>query len=213
MGPASYDRKAAAYDAVVGRSLYHRIFWGTSAAAYSRFGRKALDAAGGGHFTEIGCGSLLFTASMYRDARSTSAVLVDRSLAMLCRGLARLGPDASRAPGVTALHADAAKMPIRPGAFSAILSLNLLHVPCDRAGITAEWARLLLPGYGRLFVSSLVRSGRWSDAYMSLLQRAGELSAPLPPDELIEAVAGQWGIVESAAIEGSMCFLVVRHAS
>ena len=82
MGPASYDRKAAAYDAVVGRSLYHRIFWGTSAAAYSRFGRKALDAAGGGHFTEIGCGSLLFTAAMYRDARSTSAVLVDRSLAL-----------------------------------------------------------------------------------------------------------------------------------
>jgi SAM-dependent methyltransferase len=201
-----------AYDAVVGRSLYHRIFWGTSAAAYTRFGREALEAASGGHFAEIGCGSLLFTAAMYRDARSTSVVLVDRSLAMLRRGLARLGPDTSRPAGITALHADAANLPIRLAALSAILSLNLLHVPCDRAGITAEWARLLLPGCGRLFVSSLVRSGRWSDAYMWLLQRAGELGAPLSRDELIEAVAGRWGIVESVTIEGSMCFLVVRHA-
>jgi hypothetical protein len=84
-------------------------------------------------------------------------------------------------------------------------------VPCDAAAITAEFARILIPGRGRLFVSALVRSGRWPDAYMAMLHRLGELAAPATPDELEARVAGAWGVVESRAIEGNMCFLVVRH--
>ena len=213
MAPAPYDRKAVVYDAVVGRSMYHRIFWGTSAPAYTRFGRAALAAAGEGLFAEVGSGSLLFTAQMYRDTPGISTILVDRSIEMLYRALRRIGSDATQRPdGVVALHADATALPLRPAIFSAILSLNLLHVPCDRAGLAAEWARTLLPGRGRLFVSSLVRVGRWSDAYMSALQRVGELGPPLTLDEFRETVAGRWGVVESTTIEGNMCFLVVRHA-
>jgi hypothetical protein len=113
---------------------------------------------------------------------------------------------------MTVVHADAAALPVRPGIFSTMLSLNLLHVPCDRPAIIAECARTLLPGRGRLFVSSLVRSGRWSDAWLAGLHRAGELGAPLTRDELREAVAGRWAVVESMTVEGNMCFLVVRHA-
>jgi SAM-dependent methyltransferase len=211
--PAPYDRKAVVYDAVVGRSIYHRIFWGTSATAYTRFGRAALDAAGDGLFAEVGCGSLLFTARMYRDTPGISTLLVDRSIEMLGRALGRIRSDPTQHPdGVVALHADATALPLRSAIFSAILSLNLFHVPCDRAGLAAEWARTLLPGRGRLFVSSLVRVGRWSDAYMSALQRVGELGPPLALDELRETIAGRWGAIESTTVEGNMCFLVVRHA-
>jgi len=103
-------------------------------------------------------------------------------------------------------------MPVRAGVFSSILSLNMFHVPCDASAISAEFSRMLAPGRGRLFVSSLVRSGRWSDSYMAALHRIGELAAPVTPDELRARVAGQWGIVESTKVEGNMCFLVVRHA-
>ena len=201
------------YDAIVGRSVYHRVFWGSSAASYARFGRAALEAAGHGHFAEVGCGSLLFTAQMYREVRSSSVILVDRSLHMLRRALGRLGPAEDGPPlEVIALHADASALPIRRGMFSTILNLNLLHVPCDRAAIIAECCRTLTPGRGRLFVSSLVLSGRWSDAYLSVLHRAGELGTPLSLDALRATVAGQWAVVESIAVEGNMCFMVVRHA-
>ena len=206
-GAAPYDRRAVFYDAVVQWSIYHRIFWGASTLEYSRFGRAALDAAGGGRFAEIGCGSLLFTAQMYRDAHSASVTLVDRSIQMLHRAVTRLGSG-----GVVALHADAAAVPVHAGIFSSILSLNLLHVECDRTAIVTEFSRLLIPGRGRLFVSSLVRSGRWSDAYLTMLHRAGEFGAPQTLDELCEKVAGRWGVVESAHVEGNMSFLVVRHA-
>lgn len=204
---APYDRKAAVYDAIVGRPIYHRVFWGTSPRSFARFGRAALEAAGDGPFAEVGCGSMLFTAPMYRDTAVRSIALVDRSMGMLSRGRKRLG-----SPGIVMVQADGAALPLRRGTFSAILSLNLLHVPCNRTAIAAECARCLLPGQGRLFVTSLVRSGRWSDAWLATLHRAGELDAPLTADELRETVAGRWAVIESMSLEGNMCFLVVRHA-
>ena len=84
---APYDRKAAAYDAIVGRPVYHRVFWGTSTQSFGRFGRAALEAAGDGPFAEVGCGS----APMYREVRARSVALVDRSMGMLRRGRRRLG--------------------------------------------------------------------------------------------------------------------------
>jgi SAM-dependent methyltransferase len=210
---APYDRRAVVYDAIVGRSIYHRIFWGTSAPAYGRFARGALEAAGDGPFAEAGCGSLVFTSPMYRDCRGTFALLVDRSVQMLRRAMKRLSRDNGKLPaGVAVLHSDVAAMPVRPGVFSSILSLNVFHVPCDAGAITAEFSRILMPGRGRLFVSSLVRSGRWSDSYMAALHRMGELAAPVTPDELRARVAGRWGVVESTRVEGNMCFLVIRHA-
>ena len=65
-----------------------------------------------------------------------------------------------------------------------------------------------MPGRGRLFVSAPVRSGRWSDAWLSLLHRAGELGPPLTVDELRDVIASGWGLVESMTVEGNMCFIV-----
>jgi hypothetical protein len=67
------------------------------------------------------------------------------------------------------------------------------------------------PGTPAARVTSLVRSGRWSDVWLSILHRAGELDVPLTPEELGETVAGGWAIIESMSVEGSMCLLVVQH--
>jgi ubiquinone/menaquinone biosynthesis C-methylase UbiE len=88
---------------------------------------------------------------MYLAAHGRSIVLVDRSLQMLRRGVRRLDSARNVLPaGITVLHADAAALPVRAGSFTTILSLNVLHVPCDRRAIVAEWARTLVPGHGRL---------------------------------------------------------------
>lgn len=211
---APYDRKAAFYDAVVGRPIYHRLVWGTSFDAHARFARAAFDdaAACDGCFAEIGCGSLLFTAPMYRDSHARSVILVDRSIGMLRRGLKRLGADREEpCDGVLALHADAAALPFRPAIFSTVLCLALVHVPCDAPAILTECRRILAPDRGRLFVSSLVRSGRWADKYMSLLHQAGELAAPRTVNEVHEMITRAHGIVESTKLEGNMCFLIVRY--
>ena len=210
---APYDRRATVYDAIVGRSIYHRIFWGTSAPAYTRFARNAIDAAGDGCFAEAGCGSLVFTAPMYRDVHGTFALLVDRSIQMLRRAVKRLrSANGKLQDDVTILHSDVSALPVRGGVFASVLSLNVLHVPCDADAIIAESSRILMPGQGRLFVSSLVRTGRWSDGYMAALHRVGELGSPLTIDDLQLRVAGRWAVVESMKVEGNMCFMVVRHA-
>jgi SAM-dependent methyltransferase len=212
-GAADYDRKAPVYDAIVGWPVYHRVVWGTSASAYTAFGRAALDAAGSDPFAEIGCGSLLFTAGMYGTAGAGPVVLSDRSLRMLGRAAKRLtrGPGDGRRP-VMMLHADGAALPLVSHALSSVLLLNLLHVPCDRPGIVAECGRLLMPGRGRLFATCLVRSGRWGDAAMAFFHRTGELGVPLTRAQAAEMAAGAWGRVESFRLEGNMAFVVVRHA-
>ena len=211
---AAYDRKAAIYDAVVGWPPYHRIVWGTSAARYGEFARSALAAAGGDPFAEIGCGSLLFTAEMYREARTGTTLVSDRSLEMLRRAAKRLASHAHDRPArPIILHADAVSLPLLSSMFSSVLMLNLLHVPIDRTAIIAECGRLLIPREGRLFATCLVKTGRWSDAAMHVLHRAGELGLPLTRDEALDMMIGDWGLIESCEVEGNMTFVVVRHAS
>ena len=113
-GIAAYDGKAALYDAIVGRSAYHRIFWGTSARAYTRFARAALDCVGAEPFAEIGCGSLLFSAPLYSAARSGPVVLLDRSVRMLRRGVSRLRRPLGTSR-VTVVQGDAATLPFPDG--------------------------------------------------------------------------------------------------
>jgi SAM-dependent methyltransferase len=210
---APYDRKAFLYDMIVARSIYHRVFWGTSAPAYGRFGRAAIESARDGSFAEIGCGSLLFTSGLYAGFPGTSVVAADASMRMLRRAMKRLAATNGVPAGRMALlHSDVADLPFRSGVFDCILALNLLHVPCDADAISTEVARLLVPGRGRFYVSSLVRCGRWSDGWMSHLHRFGELSTPVSVEELGERVSRKWGHVESTRLEGNMCFMVVRHA-
>lgn len=208
---AAYDRKAAIYDAIVGRSIYHRIVWGTTTRRYSEFAWTARAAAGTEPFLEIGCGSLLFSRDLYQWPAPGPTVISDRSTGMLRRAVKRLASAAYADHRPIVLHADAASLPLVSGAFGSILMLNVLHVPCDREAIIAECARLLIPGRGRLFSSCLGRSGRWSDAALEFFQHAGELDVPLTHDEIIAMLTHGWGAIESSTVEGNMLFAVVRH--
>ena len=111
---APYDRKAALYDAVVGRESYQRLMWGTSPGTFRRLAAAALEDADGGWFAEAGCGSLLFTYEMHRAGQGPRTLLMDRSLGMLRRGVARLAPRGGAPRGnLVLLQADLADVPIR----------------------------------------------------------------------------------------------------
>ena len=137
----------------------------------------------------------------------------DRSLEMLRRAAKRLASHAhDRSARPIILHADAVSLPLVSRMFSSVLMLNVLHVPIDRAAIIGECGRLLIPRHGRLFATCLVKTGRWSDAAMHVLHRAGELGVPLTRDEALDMMIGDWGLIESCEVEGNMMFVVVRHA-
>jgi hypothetical protein len=84
-----YDRRATAYDSVVGTRLYNRIMWGTSPLDYVAFAREAIMSNPGERMVDAGCGSLLFTAQLYI-ASDRQIVAFDQSLRMLQRARARL---------------------------------------------------------------------------------------------------------------------------
>jgi hypothetical protein len=62
------DRLAAWYDRVVGNRLYNRLVWSTSPRAYAEFAATAV-ASASGPLLDVGCGTAVFTADSYGDAR------------------------------------------------------------------------------------------------------------------------------------------------
>src|SRR5688500_5856184 len=66
-----YDRRAAAYDRVVGSRLYNRVLWGSSPAAYAAFAARAVS-SDAGPMLDAGCGSLVFTAGTLRHGRPST---------------------------------------------------------------------------------------------------------------------------------------------
>ena len=84
-----YDRRAAAYDSVVGTGLYNRVMWGTSPLDYIAFAGEAVISDPAGRMLDAGCGSLLFTARAYL-AADRQIIAFDQSLQMLRRARARL---------------------------------------------------------------------------------------------------------------------------
>lgn len=69
------------------------------------------------------------------------------------------------------LHGDALGLPFRPSAFTTVLALNLLHAVSDATAALGSLRRAL--SYeGRLCCTTLVKTGRFSDAYLARLGRA-----------------------------------------
>src|SRR5689334_2026841 len=84
---AATDR-GGPYDRLIGARLYNRLIWDADPRAYTAFAAEAV-ADGHGPLLDVGCGTAVFTASAYREARRP-LVLVDRSLGMLGRAAERL---------------------------------------------------------------------------------------------------------------------------
>lgn len=208
-----YDRRAAAYDRVVGSALYNRILWGSSPRTYAAFAHRAVCSAGG-PLLDAGCGSLVFTARAYATA-DRALVLMDQSVGMLQAARERLqsATDPVR-DDIVLVQADLRDLPFRRGSFSTVLCMGMLHLFDDLRDVVPALARTVEPG-GQLFVTSLVAETRIGARYLSLLHRAGEVASPRTAKQLLnELTASSANRFEPTEVrtEGSMAFIVGRTA-
>ena len=201
---AEYDRHAAVYDRLIGNRVYNAVMWGLDPREYGRFTEEAL-AAGSGPFLDAGCGTLVFTAPLYRSTERP-VVLVDRSVGMLEKGRERLAGGAA-----TLIQADLHDLPFAPGTFETIGCFAMLHVLADPWRALESLHDRLRPG-GRLFASMLVTDRAVGRAYLRVLQRAGEVGPPRPAAELEAAARRIFGGSPQVSRSGSMAWLRAEKA-
>jgi ubiquinone/menaquinone biosynthesis C-methylase UbiE len=122
-----YDRRATAYDLVVGTRLYNSVMWGSSPSEYSYFARKAVTSCPNGKLLDAACGSMLFTGSVYVGC-NRKIIAFDQSLSMLRRARKRLIKLSGSQPRhILLLQADLLDLPFRPASFCTVLCMNVLH--------------------------------------------------------------------------------------
>lgn len=201
-----YDRRAAAYDSVVGTGLYNRVMWGTSPLDYIAFAGEAVISDPAGRMLDAGCGSLLFTARAYL-AADRQIIAFDQSLQMLRRARARLIELAGSVPErILLLQADLSKLVFRPGSFQTILCMNVLH-QFPRAAELVPQLKILLADGGQLYLTSLISSGRYiGDSWLSILYKTGEFVRPRSGVELNKLLDDALGERFRYRIKGNMAF-------
>jgi SAM-dependent methyltransferase len=200
---------AAGYDRMVGSPRYNRFVWGNDPRSYVAFAAAALAAAGAGPFLDAGCGSLLFTADLYRRAEAP-IIALDRSTAMLSRARGRLDAPAGH---TLLIRGDLLALPLRPERFTSILCLGVLHqfAPAQASALVDGLSALLVPG-GQLFLTCLVAAGRWpGDRYLALLHRAGEIARPYTIGELRQLLEQTRSERLSYATKGNLAYAVLTR--
>ena len=202
-----YDRRALAYDLVVGTRLYNRLMWGTSPSDYVMFARSAVGSKKDGLHLDAGCGSLLFTAEAYIESRR-QIIAFDQSLEMLRRARRRLLKLSGSIPAhIFLLQADLSDLPFRSQSFSTILCLNVLHQFAGAAELILNLKTLLTDG-GHLFLTSLVKNNRAvGDSFLSMLYRAGEFVRPRSSEELEKLVGESLNQSPIYRTKGNMAFI------
>lgn len=201
---ASYDRRAAMYDLLVGKDLYNRLVWSCSTASYTDFAKAALS-DGAGPFLDVGCGSAVFTASAYRST-DRPLVLIDRSLAMLTRARTRLGVGGQELSQIALIQADLFDLPFRRQAFATVACFGLLHLFDDLAATVGCLNDQRAAG-GSLYATSLVGETTISRRALALLHRGGEAADPRSEAALVVAVRAVLDAPVHARREGAMAFL------
>lgn len=205
---APYDRIAKFYDRLIGSPLYNRVIWGARPADYTAFAAEAF-ADADGPFLDVGCGTAVFTAPVYRAGRRP-LLLVDRSVGMLEKAAERVGG----AQAATALQADLFDLPTREGSFPTVGCFAMLHVLDEPWQALASVADQVQPG-GRLYSSMLVTDrGGVATPYLRMLHRRGELGPLRSAAEFeAEATALFPGGDVSVRCIGSMAYLRATAAA
>jgi ubiquinone/menaquinone biosynthesis C-methylase UbiE len=200
---ADYDRIAAGYDMVVGNTLYNRLVWGNWARHYSGAAERFLTDAPAGPLLDCGCGSLVFTATAYRQSAALDRlVLMDRSLGMLRRG-------AKRAAHGAFLQADALAMPFKQEAFTGVMSWGMLHVFGTGSPFLGQLKEVSAKG-SRIAISTLVLANRpLGNRMLWLLHQRGEVALPETEDQVCAAFARLFRITRQSR-RGSMLMLEGR---
>ncbi len=203
-------RLAAGYDRVIGHPLYQRLTFGNHPADYAAFARAALAAAPGGLFLDAGCGSLLFTAGVYRRA-VRPIVALDESLGMLRRARARLaGPDGRLPAHVLLLQGDLFDLPFRTASFPTVLAEGVLHLVAAAEGLVGALDALVADG-GGLYLTSLVTSGRPADLYLRWIHLLGEVARPRGAEELRHLLARAARPPQAYTVKGNMAYATLTR--
>ena len=209
---ARYNSRAAAYDRLVSSTLYCRVAWGISPSAITNFVEGGLTSENEGWVIDIAAGSCASSAIAYQKT-SRPLVIVDRSLGMLRRGIARVKDlHGTVPPNIVFMQADTSTLPFRAGSIETVVCHGAFHVFSDPSTVCSEWVRILKPG-GGLYVSSLVR-GRWlGDRYLELLHRAGEVTQPRSAADFAGVVESEMGESVHFTSIGNFAYLSLEKGS
>ena len=201
-----YDRKATVYDLIVSTRLYNLVMWGSSPLAYRTFARHALESSPNGRVLDAACGSMLFTAPVYRECQR-EIIAFDQSLAMLRRARKRLINSFGSVPEhVRLLQADVSDLPFRPASFHTVLCMNVLH-HIENATALIPNLKMLLADGGHLYLTSLVSNNRFiGDRYLNALYASGEVVRPRSNPELKEMLEESLSQAVSYRVNGNMAF-------
>lgn len=180
--------------------------WGSSPLAYRAFAREAIESSYDGRVLDAACGSMLFTATVYRDCQRR-IIAFDQSLAMLRRARKRLIDAFGRVPEhVQLLQADLRDLPFRPGSFKTALCMNVLHHVENATALIDGLKRTLSDG-GHLYVTSLVSNNRFSgDHYLKALHATGDFVRPRSSRALKEMLEESLNRTVSYRVDGNMAF-------
>lgn len=209
---SDYDKIAGVYDLVVGTRFYNALMWGCSSEYYTEFARRALDSSPPGMFLDVGCGSMLFTARAFIESERT-VIAIDKSLEMLRRAKQKLlKKNNSFPPNVVLLQADVFELPFRPHSFQTVLSLAIAHLFEDTAGFVKILRRQAVDE-GNLYITSLARTGRLTDIYLSFLNKTGlgGLARPKNEGRLKETFRNLLGENVEFQTRGNFIFAAVEY--
>lgn len=202
----SYDSQFGnIYDRVACNPLYNRFIWGYSIAKFASLSHDALTSLKKGYALDLGCGSLAFTARTYIQHPDRPVILMDQSLKMLRIARSRLVKLNGKVPNnMVFLHSDALQLPFQANSFNTIISLNLLHCINDTGKLLAELMDVLSPD-GRMYFTTLVKSGRLADRYLQALADGGKLVARNMEEH--QTVFNRLGMSIKYDINGNMAFI------
>ncbi|WP_458115902.1 hypothetical protein [Arthrobacter sp. D2-10] len=185
--PRFYERRAAAYNAMVRSPLYNRVAWGTHPGRFEEFAARAVGSASG-PLLEVAAGTASPTRLAHIAGRRQTT-LVDSAAPMLEIAAKSI---ASAAGGtvpdwITFQCRDL--LDAAPGVrYETILGMGLLHLVPDVPTVVNALLDQLEPT-GTLYLTSLIRGSRRSSSYLDLLHRSGEVVAPRTLDELRSELA------------------------
>ena len=205
--PGTYDQagKAAFYDRVMCNPVYNRIMWGYGIGEYHDLIRPVLESPGRGWVLDAACGSLAFTAGLYRGLSGRPVVLLDQSLDLLAKTRARLTQGREGLPpNIYLLHADALNLPLKPGSVAGLISLNLLHCLEDAATAAREWGRVLAPG-GRLAATTLIRGRFFGNLYLGALSRTEHMFSR--DREELAGMLREAGLAAEISLRGNLALI------
>lgn len=204
-----YERRANAYDVMLGSSVYNSLFWGTNPEDYSAFAARAIG-SGPGPMLEVAVGTARATALLHVASRRETT-LVDMNQAMLeiaKKSIREAG--GRRIPENIRFECRDMLAPQTTQVYETILGLGLLHLVPDLPSLFSGLGAQLQDN-GSLYLASLIKGSARSNTYLKLLKSHGDIAVIRTASEIYEqAVEARLGTV-TVSHRGAMAYLVISR--